>query len=533
MNGYLIALIVFLAYIVLIYALNKKKWLEKHNMSLMGPLLMWKTQKGRDFIEKLAMRKRLWGLYGKMALWICAGSMLVIMFLLLWEATIVSQIAEPPSPELILGIPGVNPVIPLGYGVLALVIAIVVHEFAHGILTRVGKVKVQSLGLVFLVLPIGAFVEPDEKELKETTRSRRSKVYAVGPASNIILALVTLALFSGVMMSSVEPSTEGALAFGVVDESPAAVAGISPSSVIVQVGDTQIRTADDLDQRVSPSPGSAITVRYYYSGELRTAENMIDGVVIAFAAKDFAAYKAGMRTGMVLVSINNTAIGSTDELTDAMRMMHAGQTVDVTVMSYDSDSDAFEVNADIGTVQLSDKWEYYAKYDPDDNDPSYHGVAYLGAGLLNLGMRVENVDYYSSILANPFEGDNTLSEFSRSWLRLVALPFLDLAPMRSPVTDLYHPSGSFAWMPDSAFWLLTNSLYWIFWLNLMVGLTNVLPAVPLDGGYLFRDGLDYVVSRSRRAYTKEEREKLVGSITTALALLVLALILWQMVGPAL
>ena len=62
MNGYLIALIVFLAYIVLIYALNKKKWLEKHNMSLMGPLLMWKTQKGRDFIEKLAMRKRLWGL---------------------------------------------------------------------------------------------------------------------------------------------------------------------------------------------------------------------------------------------------------------------------------------------------------------------------------------------------------------------------------------------------------------------------------------------------------------------------------------
>ncbi|MGQ9587318.1 MAG: site-2 protease family protein [Thermoplasmata archaeon] len=533
MNGYLIALVVFLAYVGLIYALNKKKWFEKHNMSLMGPLLMWKTQKGRDFIEKLATRKRFWGLYGKVALWICAGSMLTIMLLLLWEATIVSQIAEPPSPELILGIPGVNPVIPLGYGVLALVIAIVVHEFAHGILTRVGQIKVQSLGLVFLVLPIGAFVEPDEKELKETTRRRRSKVYAVGPASNIILALVTLALFSGVMMSSAEPSTEGALAFGVVDDSPAAIAGISPGSVVVQVDDTNIRSADDLVQRVSPSPGSPVAIRYYYAGKLRAAEGVVDGVVIAYAARDFAAYQAGMRAGMVLVSINDTAVGNIEQLTDAMAMMHAGQSVDVMVMSYDSNSGTFKVDADIDTVQLSDKWEYYAKYNPDDNDPSYHGVAYLGAGFLSLGMRVEDVDYYSSILANPFEDDNTLNEFSRSWLRLVALPFLDLAPIRSPVTDLYHPSGSFAWMPDSAFWLLTNSLYWIFWLNLMVGLTNVLPAVPFDGGYLFREGLDYVVSKSNRTYTKEERERIVGSITTALALLVLALILWQMVGPAL
>jgi len=160
---------------------------------------------------------------------------LLIMLLLLWEATIVPQIKNPPSPELILGIPGINPVIPLGYGILALVVAIVVHEFAHGILTRVGDVKVQSIGLVFMVIPIGAFVEPDEKELLATTRSRRSKVFAVGPATNIILAMVVLALFSGVMMSSVESSHEGALTLGVVDGSPAMQAGLTPSCVIVSV----------------------------------------------------------------------------------------------------------------------------------------------------------------------------------------------------------------------------------------------------------------------------------------------------------
>ena len=209
MNGYLIALVVLLAWLVLVYFLKKTKWLERHSMSLMGPFIMWRTRRGKDIIDRIASRSRFWNAYGQVSLWICAGSMILIMTLLLWTATIVPQIERAPSPELILGIPGLNPVIPLGYGILALVIAIVVHEMSHGILTRVGKMRIQSLGLLFLVFPMGAFVEPDEKALQNATRSRRSKVFAAGPASNIVLSLVVLALFSGVMMSSVEPSRDG------------------------------------------------------------------------------------------------------------------------------------------------------------------------------------------------------------------------------------------------------------------------------------------------------------------------------------
>jgi membrane-associated protease RseP (regulator of RpoE activity) len=137
------------------------------------------------------------------------------------------------------------------------------------------------------------------------------------------------------------------------------------------------------------------------------------------------------------------------------------------------------------------------------------------------------------VLSNPFGEDKNLNDFSRSWLRLIALPFLDLAPLRSPVTDLYHPAGGLAWMPDSAFWLLTNSLYWIFWLNLMVGLTNVLPAVPLDGGYIFRDALDYLLEKTGRTYSKERKDQIVSGVTLTIALFVLSLIVWQLVGPAL
>ena len=90
-----------------------------------------------------------------------------------------------------------------------------------------------------------------------------------------------------------------------------------------------------------------------------------------------------------------------------------------------------------------------------------------------------------------------------------------------------------AWLPDDVFWILTNSLYWIFWINLMLGLTNVLPAVPLDGGYIFKDGMDYMLTRLRKDSTKEQRDKTTGSVTLFLALLVLFLIMWQLIGPRL
>ncbi|MDD1773881.1 MAG: site-2 protease family protein, partial [Methanomassiliicoccales archaeon] len=419
-----------------------------------------------------------------------------------------------------------------GYGILGLVVAIVVHEFAHGVLTRVGGIKVQSLGLVFLVFPIGAFVEPDEKELQQTTRNKRAKVYAVGPATNIVVALIVLSIFSGVFMSSADTVHDGGLTVGVVDGSPATHSGIASNCVLTTIGGTTYTNASAIEQRVSPNPGAEVSVSYYYKGDLHTV-TMIDGVVIAFTAAGFAAADAGLGTGMVLASLNGTPIGNLDVLESTMAKAHANQTVSITVWSYMPVSGKFEKNSSISTIKLSDKYDYYQTFDPSANSASYRGVAYLGAGFLNLGLDIRNADFYQRLLTNPFEGDKTFGEFSTSALRLIALPFLNLAPLRSPVTDIYQPSDALGWMPAPAFWILANSLYWIFWLNFMVGLTNVLPAVPLDGGYLFRDFMDYVLSKTGRTYTKEQREKVVGTIVLAFALLILALILWQIVGPAL
>ncbi len=532
MNGYLIALIVLSAWIAGVYYLNRSKWFERHGMSLMGPMVMWKTRRGRDIIDRISRRERLWSFYGKLSLWICAGAMVTIMTLLIWEATIVPQVEKAPSPELILGIPGINPVIPLWYGILGLVVAIVVHEMSHGIITRLGKMNLVSLGVLFFVFPVGAFVEPDEGELQRTTRIKRAKVFAAGPASNLILAMVVLGLFSGVMMSSLEPVNEGALATGVVEGSPAYYSDIPQTSVIVSVGGVAVSSPSDLEDISTIDPGTEVSVEYYFSGDLTTAEGLVYGLVVSYSVEGYAAGDGGLSAGMVLASLNGTVVRNMDDLRDAMDLTTAGQVVDVSVLSYDESADGFVVDPDVTSLTLSDKHVFYAEFYPGDNEDSYIGDGYLGAGFLPLGLNLREPDYYASMLASPFEGDRDLDDFSMSWLRLIALPFLDLAPVRSPVTDLYEPSGAVSWMPDGAFWVLANSLYWIFWLNLMIGLTNVLPAVPLDGGYLFRDAFDYIVSRVRKGYTQEQREKVVGKITLLFALSVLFLILWQLVGPA-
>jgi membrane-associated protease RseP (regulator of RpoE activity) len=532
MNGYLIALIILSAWILSVYLLNRSKWFERHGMSLMGPMVMWKTRKGRDFIDRVASRKRIWSFYGKLSLWICAGAMVTIMVLLLWEATIVPQIEEAPSPELILGIPGINPVIPLWYGILGLVVAIVVHELSHGVLTRLGGMKLTSLGVLFFVFPVGAFVEPDEGELQRTTRRKRAKVFAAGPASNLILAVVVLAIFSCVMMGSVETAHEGALTTGIVEGSPAHRAGIPQTSVLVSIDGHEVTSADSVDSLTGIDPGASVSVDYYFGGDLTTVDGVVYGMVISYSVEGYAASDGGLDAGMVLASLNGTAIRNMDDLRDAMALTSASQVVDVSGVSYDDVNETFAVDPGITSLTLSDKYDFYAEYYPDENEESFRGIGYLGAGFLPLGLNLQDADYYSSMLANPFEGDDSVSEFSKSWLRLIALPFLDLAPIQSPVTDLYEPTGGLSWMPDGAFWVLTNSLYWIFWLNLMIGLTNVLPAVPLDGGYLFRDMFDYLVEKVRPGLAKEKRESVVGSITLAFALMVLFLIVWQLVGPA-
>ena len=99
-----------------------------------------------------------------------------------------------PAPQTALGIPGINPIIPLGYGLLALIVGIVLHELLHGVVARSQNIGVKSLGILWLVVPVGAFVEQDDEQMMKAPRRHRDRVAAAGVLANF--ALTTLFFFS-------------------------------------------------------------------------------------------------------------------------------------------------------------------------------------------------------------------------------------------------------------------------------------------------------------------------------------------------
>jgi membrane-associated protease RseP (regulator of RpoE activity) len=93
------------------------------------------------------------------------------------------------APGLTLILPGIN--IPLFEGLAALIIILVVHEGAHAVLSVIGKIPILSSGIAFFgIIPIGAFVEPDEKRLSTKSKEVQKRVIVAGSTSNLIFSII-------------------------------------------------------------------------------------------------------------------------------------------------------------------------------------------------------------------------------------------------------------------------------------------------------------------------------------------------------
>ena len=164
-------------------------------------------------------------------------------------------------------IPGINPYLPLTYGWAALVITIVIHEAGHGIVARVYNIRVDSTGVVlFLGIPIGAFVNIERDELNRASLRQKSAVLTAGPLNNMILAgLSLLALFFLVSTLTPLPPDPDAAQFGVlvVNVNPGSLAdsvGITSGSAIQYVAGQQVKTLEDLGLLLNDNLGQTIDI---------------------------------------------------------------------------------------------------------------------------------------------------------------------------------------------------------------------------------------------------------------------------------
>jgi membrane-associated protease RseP (regulator of RpoE activity) len=152
------------------------------------------AQSGISLIEVVVYLVALvFGFSGYIIFLLAVNAATVIAGIYNFIGTVISGV--PQSSILKNQVPGVAPLIPgidvpLFQTIIALAIILVIHEFSHGILARIEKVKLKQIGLViFGVIPIGAFVEPDEKAVLKLNSHKQSKIMAAGISSNLIAAI--------------------------------------------------------------------------------------------------------------------------------------------------------------------------------------------------------------------------------------------------------------------------------------------------------------------------------------------------------
>jgi len=274
LDYYILALVILSVYWLFVLLLNSVGILERHNITSYGPILMIRTVRGQQFLDRLARPKKLWNAFADIGIFAVVLSMIFMFILLILNDYLTLQIKPGPTafnePRNILLLPGINQFIPLTWGIIALITALIVHELSHAILSRAADIKLKALGLLVLVLPVGAFAEPDEsqilgEEVKENgkivTRRERLRVNTAGIMGNFIVAIICLALFFGPVLSAIAP-TPGLGVVGVVSGSPADNAGIRPGMTILQIDNAIITSNDQFHAFMNTThPGQVVLVK--------------------------------------------------------------------------------------------------------------------------------------------------------------------------------------------------------------------------------------------------------------------------------
>jgi membrane-associated protease RseP (regulator of RpoE activity) len=254
---------------------EKKKKRNVH-AEVKFPLILIHTPFGLTFFDKVA-RTNAARIYAKFCTYLMPLITGLAIFLFVFSLIVVfsnaaaregARSAGPFSPFLI---PGLNPILPLKIApiiIIAIIIAVFIHEGCHGIVARVYNIKVESTGiLLFLGIPVGAFVNIEQEELAKASLKQRSAILTAGPLNNMILATISLIAIYFVIstLTSLSTSSElqsGVEVTGVNDGSLAGAIGLSKGSIIKTIAGQNVHSIEDLSTLLRSNLGHNIKVTW-------------------------------------------------------------------------------------------------------------------------------------------------------------------------------------------------------------------------------------------------------------------------------
>ncbi|KYC49148.1 MAG: zinc metallopeptidase RseP [Candidatus Methanofastidiosum methylothiophilum] len=256
MNPLYVVLFAIILFWVLLGELNRRYNLSKYGIDFQGIILLWRTKRFNDFIDSMSKKgKKFWAAYSTLGI-VAAVVGMILVFYFLFSNALKVVISPKPSPGLGFVIPGIT--VPFWYSIIGLVVVIIVHEASHGIIARANNISLKSVGLALFVAIPGAFVEPDEEELKKTSRLVRMKVYAAGSMANFVTAFVAFLLIVGLVNPLLTPS---GIQIVSVEDTSNAYGFLSQGDIITEINGMKIETLQDFyDLMENTKPGDTLSI---------------------------------------------------------------------------------------------------------------------------------------------------------------------------------------------------------------------------------------------------------------------------------
>jgi len=205
-------------------ALGMLVWKDRKNIERSGVMFARRTKAGRAILDR-AENSTFWRYFYSFAVLICLIGVPYIVLLLAVNSLFI--LVTPTAPAglspIIPGteLQGTGLILPAFYGILALGLLMVVHEFSHGIAARACRLKVESSGILMALVIPGAFVEPNQKEFVKAKKSTRLRVAAAGSFANFLLASLCVLLIWAMLTNFGGPK-DGTVLINALPGTPAA-----------------------------------------------------------------------------------------------------------------------------------------------------------------------------------------------------------------------------------------------------------------------------------------------------------------------
>ncbi|MFB6215397.1 MAG: site-2 protease family protein, partial [Candidatus Aenigmatarchaeota archaeon] len=279
MDPYTLSIIIFIGVLALLLFRDRSN-IEVSNYVL----FIRRTSRGRGLIARVAnLNRKLWNYVGSFSTVVGFIGMGIAFYYI--ANMFLGQITGAPTtggPRLVVPVPSQEAAflpgvlgVPFWSWIISIGLLMVVHEGLHGIMAKAVGSEIRSLGVLLLAIIPGAFVEPDEENLKQKNWKDQLKVYSAGSFANFCLGafvfvLVTFAFVPAFMTSAV--SFQGYVDPGQYNTSTFPAQNVNLTGPILSIDGQRTEDLEDLSEILdTKNPGETVrikTTRREYSLEL-------------------------------------------------------------------------------------------------------------------------------------------------------------------------------------------------------------------------------------------------------------------------